>query len=134
MIKRIGGAVIKFSLRHLEFWWDGLVHYSRGERRLRVKLGIERARRSNFEGLQLKAHVIDLSSEIDPPKIGRWEGPMIIGGLGNESRTGGVTRFRGCGCLTRAAGMVKAAMLRSGEEPSLTDDILAEGSRAVEPG
>ena len=93
MVERIGGAIIKFSLRHPKFWWSGLAHYLREERWFHIKLDIERVRRSNFEGLQLMSHVIDLSSKIGPPKISTWEGPLIIGGLDNESRTGRVMRF-----------------------------------------
>ena len=41
---------------------------------------------------------------------------------------GVATGLRGCGWLTRTAGMVKATTLGPEEEPLVTDSVLAEGS------
>ena len=48
---------------------------------------------SDFEGLKLTTHVIDLAGKVDPFQVYGKEGSMIVGGLDSESWTGGAARF-----------------------------------------
>ena len=79
VIKRVDGAIVEFSLRHLELQWDGLAHDVRRKRWLHIELNIKRMRKSDFEGLYLTAHHINLTSKVNIILINGGKGPLEIG-------------------------------------------------------
>ena len=93
VIEWVDGSIIEFSLRHPKLWRGKVTHYVRGERWLYIEPDIKGIRGSNFEGLQLMAHVVDLMSKVDPSQVYGRKGSMIVGGLDGKSRTGRAVRF-----------------------------------------
>ena len=94
VVERVGGPIIKLGLGHSKLWWDAIIHDLGGERRVSIELCLERAGRSDLEGLELTVHIIDLASEVDSFQVGRKEGSVVVRGLDSEPRAGRTMRFR----------------------------------------
>ena len=93
MVERVGGPIVELGLGHPKLWWDSLVHDPRGEGRLCAELRLKGAGRSNLEGLELTAHIIDLVGEVGSSQFGGRKELAEVRGLRRKSWASRATRF-----------------------------------------
>ena len=74
-----------FCLGHPELWWDNLIHYLRGEGRLRIELCLKGMGKFDLEGLELMAHIINLAGKVGSYQFYEKEGLVEVRGLYRDS-------------------------------------------------